>query len=490
MKPNIVIIVWDAVRAKNLSLYGYDRNTTPNLLNMSKELAIYRNAISSSYWTLPSITSLFTGMYPSSHRLVVEGEKLSPQFMTLAELLRQQGYTCASFNRNPYISNFTGLDRGFHYMPDSRFMSNYWAIIENKLNRIFSQDHSTRSVAGADLKSSRPGETMVRMLKHLPDIFTDCGSRMLVRTFRKWLNRLERRPFFAFFQALEAHSPYRAPMGFGLKFLTVRDLYRKILINQDNLAYALGKSRLDKNHFQILQNAYDNSIRYCDFITHRICQILKTKGLYENTLIVVMSDHGESIGEHNLMFHIWSLYDHLIKVPLIVKYPRGVSVQGVVEQIVQNIDIFPTILSLINGDSQFPWNQMQGNSLLDDTFVNRETDIAISELIKPFGPDKIGYRRHFYNYDRRLVSLRTTDKKLIYSSRGDHEFYDLKQDPEETDNLYGRLPEYAGLDELAISYYKKMDEFYQSHKDRIESDESLKIEDDNIREKLKQLGYL
>jgi hypothetical protein len=128
--------------------------------------------------------------------------------------------------------------------------------------------------------------------------------------------------------------------------------------------------------------------------------------------------------------------------------------------------------------------------MLDDTDINREPDLAISELIKPFGPEMIAHREHLAQYDRRLVSLRTIDKKFIFSSRGDHEFYNLKEDPEETDNLYNRLPEYAGLDEKAVHYFQKMDAYYQSNRDRIEGDEVVEIEDEDIKEKLKHLGYL
>ncbi len=490
MKPNIVIVVWDAVRAKNLPFFGYARNTTPHLQKMAQDLAIYKNAISSSYWTLPSMASLFTGMYPSSHGLIVEGDTLNSQIMTLAELLRLEGYHCASFNRNPYISAFTGLDRGFHYEADSKCLWDYLKRIEKRLQRKFSTDPSFMPLGNAEMTPAGAEGPAVRLLKHLPDIFTDSGSRVLLKKFHQWLTQLESKPFFAFFQAIEAHSPYRAPLRFGRKFLSLPDMARKVFINQNHLAYALGQSKLNPKQIRILRDAYDNAIRYCDFITHQVCEALKAKKLYENTLIIIMSDHGENIGEHNLMFHNWSLYDNLIKVPLLVKYPKDVSITGPEEKIVQNVDIFPTICSLVEPAAQLRINQFQGNTMFADSDMNREADIAVSELIKPFGPDKIAHRQQLKAYDRRLVSLRTIDKKFLYSSKGDHEFYDLCNDPEESDNLYGRMPQYAGLDGRALHYFKKMDEFYQRHKARIEGNEPFKIEDDDIKEKLKHLGYL
>jgi len=487
MKPNIVVVMWDGVRAKNLPFYGYARNTTPYLLGLEKDLAIYRNAISSSYWTLPSITSLFTGMYPSAHGLMVDGDKLNSEFISLPELFQREGYYCAAFNRNPYVSSFTGLDRGFHhFVEDAKCLWDYLKKIEKKLNRKFSTDPSFNPEGNTQKKAT----SLMHVLKHLPDVFTDSGSSGLLKQFSRWLKQTERQPFFAFFQAIETHSPYRTPLTFGLRFLSGLELARKFFINQDHLAFALGESHISAEQFRILRGAYDNAIRYCDYITQQICGVLKANNLFDNTLLIIMSDHGESIGEHNLMFHIWSLYDNLIKVPLIVKYPKGISITGQVEKIVQNVDIFPTICSLLNTKVQFRVNQIQGNSMLGDTYMNRDPDIAISELIKPFGPDKIAYRKQLSKYDRRLLSLRTTNKKFIYSSRGDHEFYNLKQDPDETNNLYGRLTEYGGLDEKATHYFQKMDSYYQSNRARIEGEKAFEIEDEDIKEKLEQLGYL
>jgi hypothetical protein len=128
--------------------------------------------------------------------------------------------------------------------------------------------------------------------------------------------------------------------------------------------------------------------------------------------------------------------------------------------------------------------------MLDDSDKNREPDIAISELIKPFGPDKIAFRKYLTQYDRRLLSLRTTDRKFIYSSRGDHEFYNLTKDPEEVHNLYDTLPDYSGLEEKANYFYQNIQTFYESNRARIEGEEALVIEEEDIKEQLKHLGYL
>ena len=113
MTPNIVIIALDAVRAQNLPFYGYHRNTTPYLSSLEDDFVIYENSISSSYWTMPSVASLFTGMHTSGHGLVVDGDKLDPTLSTLPGILKSHGYRCAAFGRNIYVSDYSGLDNEF-----------------------------------------------------------------------------------------------------------------------------------------------------------------------------------------------------------------------------------------------------------------------------------------------------------------------------------------------------------------------------------------
>ena len=497
MKPNIILMVWDATRAKNLPFYGYHRNTTPFLKSIERDLSVYRNAISSSYWTLPSITSIFTGMHSSSHGLLVDGDTINPSLFLLSEILGHEGYSCGAFNRNPYVSSFSGLDKGFHeYVSDARCLWDYLKQVERRWKKRFSTDPS-QVFSVQDTQVSPDGDTtvkrrMIERLKHVPDAFTDSGSRRMARLFSKWVREKtkENKPIFAFFQTIETHSPYRTPLRFSLKYLTPAEIYQKICINQDHLSFLLGKTRMTESDFSILRNAYDNAILYSDSLTGLLIQTLKDEKIYENTLFILLADHGESIGEHDLMFHIWSLYDNLIKVPLVIKYPKDLGMTGQVEAIVQNTDILPTILTLLGKPNHPAAAQLQGNSLVDGSIVNRDPDIAISELIKPFGPDKMAYRSQLSKYDRRLLSVRNAHQKFIYSSRGDHEFYDLAKDPEEMSNLYDESTVFTNLDTRAKIFYQRMEDFYQQNRAHIEMEKMPQIEDESIKEQLRQLGYL
>ena len=493
-KPNIVILVWDAVRAKNLPFYGYHRNTTPFLQSIEKDFAIYQNAISSSYWTLPSITSLFTGMYTSRHGLLVDNDTIDPSIDLLACILGEEGYSCGAFNRNPYVSDYTGLDTGFHeYVSDAKCVWDYLKKFEQKVKKRFSTDPRFVSEKDDSLFTDTFQNRMFNAMKHMPDTLADSGSGRMARLFSKWIRqkKAQNKPIFAFFQSIETHSPYRAPLLYSLKYLSLHGLYRKMFINQNHMSYLLGRTAMTESDFGILRCAYDNSILYSDEITRRIIQTLKNENLYDDTLLIVMADHGESIGEHNLMFHVWSLYDDLIKVPLFIKYPKDVGITGTISKIVQNVDILPTILALLGKHNHRVCARLQGNSLVDTSIANRDPDIAVSELIKAFGPDKIAYRSKLTQYDRRLLSLRTASEKIIYSSRGDHEFYDLLNDPEELKNLFGQAESKCTEFEVKVlHYYREMDAFYQKNSSHIEGETTVEIEDEIIKEKLSQLGYL
>lgn len=493
MKPNIVIISLDAVRAQNSSFYGYSRNTTPFLSSMERELAIYENAISSTYWTMPSVASLFTGMYTSGHGLVVDGDKLSPYLQTLPKILRQHGYRCGAFVRNVYVSEYSGLDRDFDDF--------YSTFVLDSLKKIAStiSKHGVSRLQPPGINrlcdqvssdGNKFKEYIANMAARSIDMLFDTGSRKFVDNFSGWIKKSKPKPFFAYLHFLETHSPYRAPLKFAFEFLSLRDSIKRVSINHDHLKFLLGESDMTSEDFRILVSCYDNSIRYVDHLIGKIVRLLQTNRVYDNTLIMVLADHGDNIGDHGLMFHYSCLYDTLIKIPLLVKFPAHIGITGRISQVVQNVDILPTILSLLDIQDTHARKQIQGNDLLGLAAPSREQDLAVSELIKTFGPDRAIYREQLSRFDRRLLSVRTKNRKFIHSSRGDHECYDLATDPDEMDNLYLKDDRFSDLMAKASKYYARMDDFYRSFKHSIEGDVDEDAIDDTMIEQLKLLGYM
>jgi arylsulfatase A-like enzyme len=493
LNPNIVIIVLDAVRAQNLPFYGYHRNTTPFLSSIEQDLAIYKNAISSTYWTMPSIASLFTGMYTSGHGLVADGDRLDTVLTPLPEVLRKQGYRCSAFVRNVYVSEYSGLNADFH-----DFYSKYGIdTLSNILSKISknSIDHFrppgiTRSSDILLDDESLLREKLYNLLSRSSDVLIDRGSANFVNRFSEWLKDYKTRPFFAYMHFFETHSPYRSARRFAFKFLSLRDNLRKLFVNHDHLKLLLNKCNMTSDDFRILESAYDNSINYVDHLIGRVVGLLKRHGVYDDTLLIILADHGDNIGDHGMMFHYFCLYDSLIKIPLIVKFPVSIGLRGKISEVVQNVDLFPTILSLLGLRDNKAWEQTQGNDLLGKVPPRRERNLAISELVKVFGPDRSRYTKRLSRFNRLLLSARTKNRKFIYSSRGDHECYNLSDDPGELKNLYPDVDGFTDLRQKASKYYATMYEFYMANKQKIDGTIPADLMDQSIIDQLKSMGYM
>jgi arylsulfatase A-like enzyme len=206
-------------------------------------------------------------------------------------------------------------------------------------------------------------------------------------------------------------------------------------------------------------------------------------------MLIITSDHGDNIGEHNMMFHWWCLYDTLIKVPLIIKYPKDINLAGEEKNIVQNVDLFPTIMDILDTKNENLHNQIQGNSMISGKIKKRDQNYAISELIKPFGPSMKKYSTIFNKFNRRLLSVRTKDKKYIWASDGNDEFYNLASDPSEKRNIVNSTDaSLTELREIAKPWVKGIQKKYFSKKEKINGAKNLEFTSE-IKDKLKRLGY-
>jgi len=420
--PNILLIVLDAVRASDLSVYGYDRETTPYLSKISSHCVKYNNAISSSYWTMPSIASLFTGTYASRHSLVYDGDMLPGDFTTLAEFLRKNEYTTVGLSPHPYVSRYTGLDRGFEVFQDFMDTKGITHYLSEQLKNLF--------------KKTQHNMAFKKIFWYLT-MFSDQHASKTNEYFYSLMNKIDiDNPFFFYIHYNEAHTPYILPKYYRDYFLKKNIHKKPWLVNQDHVKYYNGEIKMDKKDFMTLRAIYNGAIRYLDYLIFELLIFLMKRRLFDNTMIIITSDHGDQFGEHGLFFHVFSLYDQLIKIPILIKYPKKMGKYGIKNEIVQNVDLFPTIIDLIDVDDEETLAQFQGNSLLSNRIRNRNECYAISELIKPYGPSIEKYRNRLKIYDRTLMSIRTKNYKYMQKSDSMNEFYDLNNDPYEKLNLY------------------------------------------------------
>jgi arylsulfatase A-like enzyme len=417
-RPNVVLITLDTVRADHLSLYGYSRDTTPNLRRLAATSAtVYTRAIASSNCTLPSHASIFTGQSPRRHGAHASpkqpgGFRISERSITLPELLAQDGYRTAGIVANyGNLSPAFGFDRGF-----SSYECAQYVDFLTLTGRTYLLRELLRDLTAAVIAPERR-EALYASAKTI----NSRAARVLESTSRA------RQPFFLFLNYMDAHTPYVPPAPFDSRFAGRDAAFRwsgyRDLVDEVSVRHVRPLGDRERRH---LISQYDGAIAYLDDQLGGLFTTLKALGLFENSLIIVTSDHGEAFGESSIVAHGVSVYQHQVHVPLIIKYPHS-SHGAVVDGLVSDVDLLPTILDVIG--APVPQN-VEGRSL-------RHVELLASRWItsESYYPRGAG----FTSSDARAteIALYSGFFKQILGAGGGTELYDLSKDPSETMNIYG-----------------------------------------------------
>lgn len=462
--PNVLLVILDAVRSDHVGCYGYGRPTTPTLDALAAESVLFEDVISPAIWTLPSHASIFTGTYPSRHRTGFGSFLLPSALVTLAEFLREQGYATAGFTSNYYSGPKMGLDRGFD-------------VFSNPNSPPFKRASGWQGI---------PYHLYRRMQREMEKyLLCDRGGSRANKLVARWLADLDaNQPFFLFVNYLEAHLPYRPPNDrLAAIVQNDEDLISYRQVNQDAWSYMVGQVSMNEGDFAKLMTLYDAAIRYVDGLLAGLLKILGKQGKLDDTLIFVTSDHGEHLGEHQLMDHQYSVYEPLLRVPLVVRFPTALRKAARVGHLVQTLDIFPTVLDVL-GISKSAMPQLQGCSLLDRELPDR---VALAEYLAP--NLEVLERRFPYldhaPFNRALRSVRCGHHKYIWSSDGRDELFDLERDPGELHNLIEHQPE------LAAELRREMESLVGNlEHSESEADSVLAEDDPEVIRRLQDLGYL
>ncbi|MEE8580677.1 MAG: sulfatase-like hydrolase/transferase, partial [Myxococcota bacterium] len=321
--PDIVLVVLDTVRAANVSAYGYARKTAPTLETLAREGVLYSDATAPSTWSMPSHASLFTGRYPSSHGAHGENLVLDDRFPTLAQVLSARGYETFCFTSNAWISDGLGLTRGFGW-----------------------QDGSWRETGGA----GRNFIFIHRLLDRLGFGADDKGGAIVTARFGEWMRErpADARPSFVFLNFIEAHFPYhQLPREYVSRY-TDRALPELEDISMALMAQQFGGPGRDPAEAgPPARDMYDGGVLYTDLLLQRVVEAIRARGSLDRTILVVLADHGEILGERAGFFgHGPSLYQQAVSVPLLVRYPPKIPAGARVEAPVSTVGVFATILDL------------------------------------------------------------------------------------------------------------------------------------------------
>ena len=409
--PNIIFIVLDTVRAESLSLHGYGRPTSPQLAKLASAGVRFDRARSPASWTLPSHASMFTGRWP--HELSARIDRpLDATFPTLAEYLRDQGYATAGFIANTYFCNsWYGLGRGFLHYEDTAV---------TPLEVLRSSGLGRRLVKGVGaLPRNRPGAFFQR--KDAPTI----NQQALA-----WIDgRPKERPFLAFLNYYDAHDPYLTPVEPSRRFGR-RPVSRADFATLQNWHLA-DNHKLRLHDVELARDSYDDCIAYLDEHIGRLVAGLERRGLLDDTVIVVTSDHGEEFGERQGFGHGQSLHHEVIHVPLLIVAPGRVPPGRVVSGSASLRDLPATLVDLLEleAGSPFPGRSLVGRWLEPAGTAEGPVEPVLSEIV-----DRERQAPLDWQPPRALI----VDELLyIRNADGRDELYDLAADPSETRNLAG-----------------------------------------------------
>jgi len=342
--PDVILVVVDTLRAENMSLYGYTRETTPKLREFARDAVNFVDAISPGTWTIPSHGSLFTGRWPSYHGAErVPGETtlampLNPEVPTLAEMLRMRGWSTAAIVANStYVSPLFGFDRGFE-----KFADNFGFVRASKILGV-----------GASWLAQQKGKA------------------------------------FLFLNVFDPHEPYEPPPPFDTLFPGKQPAFGTMLtklVYDDHLPV----TEEMRAHFI---SQYDGEVAFTDQSLGRFFDRLRKLGRYDSSLIIVTSDHGEMLGEHGLAGHGVEPFEPLLHVPLLVKYPAGRSAGSVVGERVSTLGVFATILATLRipppeGNQSMPLDDRPPVFVEDLTSAGQRVEVGYegSEKLVAAGP--------------------------------------------------------------------------------------------------------
>ena len=429
--PNVLLLVMDTVRADHLSLYGYDRPTTPNLQRWAKRGIRFEKARATAPWTLPSHASMLTGYWP--HQLSADvSHALDSAKPTLAEFLGDRGYATGGFVANTYYCNaWYGVDRGFDRYED---------FPEND-----------RATPVEILRSSTLGRRVARKLGHKLATPGSRGSRKSAAAINRdalaWIDhRPPNQPFFAFLNYYDVHAPYEVPEGALRQFArpgdtatyqaaTVREFEEMAKHPTPTDPEAVDHVRVvGEEAGRIMVDAYDDCIAALDAEIGRLLDTLDARGNLANTLVIITSDHGEHFGDRGLFGHGVSLYHPLIDVPLVVIPPTRFNAcqNPVVNEPVSLRDLPATVVDLLGlGNSPFPGTSLAGRWDGSTTRSN-EPPLSVVEQQHRFPPSP-----HIPASLGPLWSLAQAGLTYIRQSDGSEQLYDHALDPTETRNLAG-----------------------------------------------------
>ena len=505
---NVVFIVLDTHRADRLGCYGYSRGTSPNIDAFAQKATLFENAIAPAQWTIPTHASMFSGEYPATHHTIQAGDALSEDFPTLAQYFHKTGYRTIGFCNNPLVGLLdNGFRRGFQEF------YNYGGTVPSKPSTNGHQPPTLFAKIHAQYLKviDRIATPIQQAVATSPEVFQLVLNPLLVPLWTRYANfkgdtlasirdtarhvqHWDSQPQFVFLNLMGTHLPYAPPKKFIQSFApaVLDEPEAQDFIQTYNTQALHWLLPLEKPYpaleAQTLNDMYDAEVAYQDHLLHQLLATLEQPEHRDNTVVIIVGDHGEMLGEHQIMGHGIGVHQELVHVPLMIRFP-GQETDHRVKKAVSTMHIFHTLLDVagINSD-KINHGTLSGHSLKNPDalpeiiFSEAYTPITLLKIIQKYSPNLMN---SFHCASPRWA-VYNNPYKLIRTENAYDNLFNYLEDPQEKDHLSSKT-------DCMKKMGTELEAFLAAAKFR--GSESLQgsaanLEDEDVLNRLRGLGYI
>ncbi len=511
MSPDIVLIVLDTLRRDRLSIYGHTQETSPAFDRFAERATLFDRAIAPAQWTVPSHASMFTGLYPTTHQLTQANGKLSPYVPTLAEILRANGYQTAGFCNNPLVGVLdNGLTRGFtHFYNYAGAAPNRPRDVTRSAVRLAIANR-WRKFAMAVSQQFAHNDALFRLSLHplLTPIWTRSVNYKgntsnaiddVIDTLNTHRSGGREQPLFTFLNLMGGHMPYRPPRDYLERFAPEKDRAAYKFMARFNADAARWASPTDPpltaDERAIIDGFYNAEVAHQDYHLGRLLHALEANGALDDTMVIIVADHGEGHGDHDFFGHSFVVYQELVHVPLAISYPAQFPSGKRVSTNISTRRLFHTVLDAASItpplDDVHPNADVDGLTLRRSTNCKPDTEngLVFAEAIPPQTFLSVLKHRNPAAIDRLQLTL---PRRGVY-----HDAYKLAMVDQEIEGLFNVSDDPAEETDitaqnatLAGELQGQIDAFVHAAEQQRVDGASVSGMDDTMKDNLRALGYL
>lgn len=442
-RPYVLLIGIETLRADHVGCIGYSRNTTPTLDAIAKEGVVFSKAMATASWTMPAVMSVLTSLYPEVHGTTNYDRKLPEDVITLAEVLRENGYKTVAFVSNPTLDGRHGFCRGFDLYDDFSVWLDFVGL--------------GKHVVGPNAAPN-------------PDVHQTLTNEPLTRVALRWIERHHQEPFFMFVFYFDPHYDYIPPPPFDTMF---DPNYDGSVDGRGIVEEPRRSNRPPQRDLDHIIALYDGEIRYTDTCISKLLDAFDKFGILDESFVIIFGDHGDEFYEHGRTGHAHTLYNELIHIPLILRWPSNILKGKRIGALASQVDIMPTILDYLGIQHQ---RAIQGTSLRD---LIEGRVCGVHDFVFAGG------RAH------RCAVIGNQNKMILNPGAGGREFYDLVNDPREQNSVHQALSSSALVAsfECHLEQWSSENEKLAAQFPRGSDFDRIQLDERRLKQ-LKALGYV